>query len=124
MTSTHTHANNPLRAENRLGALCGVEYAAQAVAIHGAILNCEGGPGQGPTHPMHGYLVALRDVDVRVERLDNLPEELEIVAVRVAALAGGASYRYVIRRGPETLQSGRLTLRFTAAAAQESGVRA
>ena len=36
--SSHRASDNPLRAEGRLGAACGVEYAAQAMAVHGALL--------------------------------------------------------------------------------------
>ena len=36
--SSHRHADNPLRAHDRLGTACGIEYAAQAMAAHGALL--------------------------------------------------------------------------------------
>ena len=36
--SSHRAADNPLRAYGRLGAACGIEYAAQAMAVHGALL--------------------------------------------------------------------------------------
>ena len=35
---SHRDADNPLRAHDRLGAACGIEYAAQAMAAHGALL--------------------------------------------------------------------------------------
>ena len=39
---------NPLRAEGRLGAAAGIEYAAQAMALHGSLLAGEGSaPRQG-----------------------------------------------------------------------------
>ena len=35
----HTsQAGNPLRSHERLGAACGIEYAAQAMAVHGALV--------------------------------------------------------------------------------------
>ena len=37
-SATHRAADNPLRAHGRLGAACGVEYAAQAMAVHGALV--------------------------------------------------------------------------------------
>ena len=121
LTRTHAHADNPLRAQNRLGALCGVEYAAQAAAIHGAILSARVGQRTDPARIMQGFLVALRDVESHVERLDKLPQELEIVATRIAALPGGASYTYVICHASDTVQTGRMTLKFAAAAADDSG---
>ncbi len=36
--TSHTDPANPLRADGRLGAANGIEYAAQAMAIHGALL--------------------------------------------------------------------------------------
>ena len=37
-SSTHRNRANPLRAHDRLGAVCGIEYAAQAMAVHGALI--------------------------------------------------------------------------------------
>jgi predicted hotdog family 3-hydroxylacyl-ACP dehydratase len=38
MATSHRDVDNPLRAHDRLGAACGIEYAAQAMAAHGALL--------------------------------------------------------------------------------------
>jgi predicted hotdog family 3-hydroxylacyl-ACP dehydratase len=38
-TATHRAPDNPLRAHDRLGIACGIEYAAQAMALHGALVN-------------------------------------------------------------------------------------
>ena len=35
---SHRDPGNPLAADGHLGAACGVEYAAQAMAVHGALL--------------------------------------------------------------------------------------
>ena len=37
-SASHTSASNPLRLHGRLGAACGIEYAAQAMAVHGALI--------------------------------------------------------------------------------------
>src|ERR1700688_1204625 len=37
-SGTHREADNPLRADGKLGIACGIEYAAQAMAVHGALL--------------------------------------------------------------------------------------
>jgi len=37
-SSSHRSADNPLRARGRLGIACGIEYAAQAMAVHGALI--------------------------------------------------------------------------------------
>lgn len=35
---SHRLGDNPLRSRDRLSAACGIEYAAQAMAVHGALL--------------------------------------------------------------------------------------
>ena len=50
--TSHLDPANPLRRDGRLSALCGIEYALQAAALHGAL---RGGKPQPP-----GYLAALR----------------------------------------------------------------
>ena len=47
--TSHGDPSNPLRQFGRLGAACGIEYAAQAMAVHGALL-AEHGRGPGPSH--------------------------------------------------------------------------
>jgi predicted hotdog family 3-hydroxylacyl-ACP dehydratase len=37
-SASHRTPDNPLRAHGRLGAACGIEYAAQAMAVHGALV--------------------------------------------------------------------------------------
>ena len=55
VTATHRHAANPLRRDGRLGILCGVEYAAQAMALHAALTG-----GGATAAPRRGYLASLR----------------------------------------------------------------
>ncbi len=38
-TATHRAPDNPLRSHDRLGIACGIEYVAQAMALHGALTN-------------------------------------------------------------------------------------
>ena len=38
VSRSHRAADNPLRAGGRLGIACGIEYAAQAMAVHGALI--------------------------------------------------------------------------------------
>lgn len=61
---SHLDPANPLRRAGRLGSLCGVEYALQAAALHGALLS-------GEVAQPAGYLVALREVTLHVRFLDD-----------------------------------------------------
>ena len=45
VASSHRSPANPLAGERRLDAVCGVEYAAQAMAVHGGLT----GNGRRPT---------------------------------------------------------------------------
>jgi predicted hotdog family 3-hydroxylacyl-ACP dehydratase len=63
-TRSHLDPANPLRRQGRLGMVCGLEYALQAAALHGALL-------AGETPQPAGYLAALRDVALHTRFLDD-----------------------------------------------------
>ena len=52
-SATHRDPDNPLRSHGRLGIACGIEYAAQAMALHGALAAhgtlAAAAPSGGPT---------------------------------------------------------------------------
>ena len=72
---SHRSATNPLRENGVLHAVCGVEYAAQAMAVHGALL-----AGQSDKPPRGGRLAGVRSVDMHVNRLDDIACDLTIHA--------------------------------------------
>jgi predicted hotdog family 3-hydroxylacyl-ACP dehydratase len=100
---SHRDPANPLRTEAGLAAVIGVEYAAQAVAAHGAL-------SQGTEKPRSGYLASLRDVECTVERLDTEPGDLVVRATRVAAESGRLLYDFAIETGGRELVRGRLSV--------------
>jgi predicted hotdog family 3-hydroxylacyl-ACP dehydratase len=69
-SASHRRSDHPLLARGRLHAVAGIEYAAQAVALHGA-LAANGGKPIGP-----GVLASLRGVELHSERLDLIEGEL------------------------------------------------
>jgi len=89
-TFTHRAPANPLRRNGRLAALHLAEYGAQAMAVHGALLARERG---GRAQP--GYLVSLREVELQVERVDDLPGALDVFAEQL--LDAGRSLQYAFR---------------------------
>jgi predicted hotdog family 3-hydroxylacyl-ACP dehydratase len=99
---THRDPSNPLRRQGELGAIIGVEYAAQAVAIHGGLLNQETSKG--------GYLASLRDVVCSVARLDSEREDLVVSATRLAAESGRLLYDFRVEAGGRELLRGRLSV--------------
>jgi predicted hotdog family 3-hydroxylacyl-ACP dehydratase len=106
---SHRLADNPLRAHGRLGAACGVEYAAQAMAVHGAIMAHIAGT-QAPA----GLLTSVRNLVLRVSRLDDLDTDLIASAERLAGDAAGTLYEFTVAGGGHELVSGRVSIVFGA----------
>ena len=102
--SSHRASDNPLRAHDRLGAACGIEYAAQAMAVHGALLAEASAASQDPAM---GYLVSVRGVTLHVERLDDLNDALSIHAERLSGDATTVLYSFTLHAGRRLLLCGR-----------------
>jgi predicted hotdog family 3-hydroxylacyl-ACP dehydratase len=98
---SHRDPENPLRANGRLGAASGIEYAAQAMAVHGALLAPEGGP------PRQGYLASVRGVTMHVPRLDDLPGELLVQAERLSGDELRILYGFSVSHAGRCLLEGR-----------------
>ena len=99
VSASHHSANNPLVAHGRLDALCGIEYAAQAMAVHGGLT----GTGQ---RPAAGYLASLRDVICAVDRLDTLEGDLLIAAELLIVDANRVIYRFNLTCNAKPVLSG------------------
>lgn len=115
-TSSHLSPHNPLRSHGRLGAACGVEYAAQAMAVHGALVahNLDSG-NAGSSPPRAGYLASLRSVALHVERLDTVAGPLTVNAARITGDANTVLYSFTVQTGEQTLLSGRAVVVLDAA---------
>ena len=90
--SSHRYAANPLRSHGRLGAACGIEYAAQAMAVHGALL-------AAGAEPRPGFLASVRSAVLHVGRLDDIDEDLLVQAVRVTGDSGTVLYDFTLHAG-------------------------
>ena len=97
----HRAADNPLRSGDQLPAVCGIEYAMQAMAVHGGL------SGKVGRRPRAGYLASLRNLDCRAARLDDRDGELLVEAELVAGDSSHASYRFTLQVGGVELLSGR-----------------
>jgi predicted hotdog family 3-hydroxylacyl-ACP dehydratase len=100
-TGSHRNAANPLAVGGRLDTICAVEYAAQAMALHGALT----GPVAG--RPTMGYLASLRDVDCDDDRLDLLEADLDITATRLHGEPGRFIYMFAVHCQGRKLLTGR-----------------
>ncbi|MBO4123518.1 hotdog family protein [Cupriavidus gilardii] len=98
----HASPDHPLRAEGRLAALCGIEYAAQAMAVHGALLRTGAAAA-----PRVGYLASVRKVEIHAERLDTVAGPLTIEAERIGGDERQVLYEFALRAGDAVLLTGR-----------------
>lgn len=102
LSNSHLAKDNPLRSKNRLHAVCGVEYAAQAMAVHGALLSSK------PTAA--GYLVSVRNLKLNRLYLDDTVEKLSVNAKRLMGGPDGLVYEFLVNAHMETILSGRATI--------------
>jgi predicted hotdog family 3-hydroxylacyl-ACP dehydratase len=114
-SATHRAADNPLRAHGRLGSACGVEYAAQAMALHGALV---AGRACAPTA---GYLAGVRAVMLHVERLDDIPNDLLISGERLHGNDAVVMYQFSVHEAARALLTGRATIVLDATALTRDG---
>src|ERR1700730_12216010 len=76
---THRSADNPLRLYGRIRAACGIEYAAQAMAVHGALVAASAPLAstvstsvRGSIGSTVGYLASVRNASLHGARLHHL----------------------------------------------------
>jgi predicted hotdog family 3-hydroxylacyl-ACP dehydratase len=107
-SASHRRVDHPLRAHGHLGIACGIEYVAQAMAVHGAI----GAEHSGSTAAKAevGFLAGLRDVRMHAARLDDIESDLMCEVLRVAGDASSAIYTFSLDAGQRPLLSGRATV--------------
>ncbi|MES2385757.1 MAG: 3-hydroxylacyl-ACP dehydratase [Pseudomonadota bacterium] len=117
LATSHRAPSNPLRAQGRLGAACGVEYAAQAMAVHGALVGESlAGGGDAGAAPRAGYLASIRSVSLHVDRLDTLAAPLLISAERITGDSNTVLYSFSLTAGDTALISGRAVVVLNASA--------
>ena len=101
---SHRDPANPLRQFGRLGAACGIEYAAQAMAVHGALMAGENAA------PRPGMLVSVRGVSLYRTRLDDVAADLRVRAERLSGDAGMLMYAFAIEADGAPLLEGRASV--------------
>lgn len=106
--ASHRSARHPLAEQGRLHAVCGVEYAAQAIALHGALVGASRGARSGPP----GYLAGIRRLKLARLRLDDLASDLIIDADCELVDGGGLLYDFAVMAGEDRLLDGRLSILF------------
>jgi predicted hotdog family 3-hydroxylacyl-ACP dehydratase len=98
---SHRNPGNPLVHHGKLHALSGIEFAAQAMAVHGGLT------GQVGQRPRAGLLVNVRDVVARVKYLSDVAEDLQIEAEQLMSGGNSVTYSFRILAGTRELLRGR-----------------
>jgi predicted hotdog family 3-hydroxylacyl-ACP dehydratase len=101
VASSHRAPGNPLRSHGRLAAACGFEYAAQAMAVHGALLAKEGDPERS------GFLASIRNAVLHVGRLDDIAADLIVEAELLSPDGNVVLYEFAVRAEDWMLLEGR-----------------
>jgi predicted hotdog family 3-hydroxylacyl-ACP dehydratase len=92
--------SQPLREAGMLPAFCGIEYAAQAMAVHGAL-------AAGAARGGSGMLAAVRDLAFDVTRLDDIAGDLIVSARKLTGESGRWLYEFALSAGTRELMRGR-----------------
>ena len=111
-TERHRDASNPLRRHGTLSALHVIEFGAQAVAAHGALLARE----DAMSAPRRGVLASVRDLELAVDLLDDLPGELLIRARRLLGDRRGLLYEFTAHASGRFIGRGRVGIVFAESA--------
>jgi len=97
---SHRSPDNPLRHNGILPIHTGIEYCAQAIALHGGLTHKETGA------PRRGYLVVILNTQWHAQRLDDCAHALRVMATRQVRLQQGASYRFALEHQGHSLLTG------------------
>ncbi len=102
---SHQDPANPLRQGHQLPAPVAVEYASQAMALHGGLSAAPGTP------PKPGFLAAARSVVMHVPDLSTVEGPLHVHATRQAGDDRQALYQFQLQdEAGRVLVSGRATV--------------
>jgi predicted hotdog family 3-hydroxylacyl-ACP dehydratase len=112
LADNHRSPDHPLRSRRGLLSTCLVEYAAQAMALHGALLSRASAGSTASVQP--GLLAAARQLEFGLLKLDDLPhaapDTLHIEATCEARDDTQLRYRFSTTHAGVKLASGRITV--------------
>ena len=103
-TMQHRSAANPLQVDGRLSPVNAIEFAAQAMAVHGAL--------HAPRRdgPAFGMLLSVRNCLLHCGRLDQVPGVIHVKAGKVAGSQVMLMYEFGLFTGERCLAEGRASV--------------
>jgi predicted hotdog family 3-hydroxylacyl-ACP dehydratase len=99
----HRDTNHPLAHNGKLDATAAIEYAAQAMAVHGALI----AESNVDAAPKVGYLASVRDVNCTVPYLHTLAGALQIEATRLMGEETRVMYEFQVSNAGRVCVAGR-----------------
>lgn len=118
-SSAHLRPAHPLAEDDRLGSATLIEVAAQAMALHGALLagvgtsdvdkELSGAPEK------HGVLAGVRRVTLEGANIAAVSGPLSVQVSLTSGDANTALYEFVVSAGEQSLATGRATVLFAPA---------
>jgi predicted hotdog family 3-hydroxylacyl-ACP dehydratase len=100
-TMQHLALTNPLRTPEGLSSLHGIEFAAQAMAVHGGLTKT------GQPRPRVGLLLSARDCAIYRKRLDDIAGPLIIEAEQLGNHENTRLYRFKVSAQEAPVVEGR-----------------
>jgi len=105
VTTSHREEHNPLRNKDRLHSICGLEYAAQAMAVHVGLTS----PPKNISSAI-GYLGGVRELQIQTSRLDTYSGPLRIYGNLLLNQGPNFMYYFKIVFDGKPLLSGRASI--------------
>ena len=104
-SATAPGSGHPLMRNGKVSAVVAIEYAAQATALHGALLDAA-------TDPKAGMLAKLRAVDLHCAWFPASKNLLTVHAKLLSRTAGGCAYSFKVNSTYQPIASGSLLVAF------------
>lgn len=101
--NSHLKADNPLRIDGVLSVFAGVEYAAQAMAVHGRLSR-----EATASPPVRGFVAVASKLEAHAEQLDAIASPLQIRVERVASNHDSSLYTFTLHAEQQLLLEGQL----------------
>lgn len=113
LSTSHRALDNPLRGPSGLAAVNGIEYAAQAMALHAGLqAKAAELPSVASPKSAHGVIASVRSVRLGCARLDTISEDLEVGAQLISGDPLTAMYEFWLLAGGVRLITGRASVLF------------
>jgi predicted hotdog family 3-hydroxylacyl-ACP dehydratase len=105
--NNHRDQDHPLARDGMLDTMVAIEYAAQAMAVHGALIAENAASIAQSDGPKMGYLASVRDVSCAIPFLHELSSPLRIEATRLMGEETRVLYEFKVSSSEQLCAQGR-----------------